>query len=47
MTNHAQLGDKLGEANNFQVWKYRNSMILEEIDLDQYFSKEVIRARGR
>ena len=47
MTNHAQLDDKLGEADNFRVWKYRTSVILEEIDLDQYFSKEVLRARGR
>ena len=47
MTNHTQLDDKLGEADNFQVWKYRNSVILEEIDLDQYFSKKVLGARGR
>ena len=44
MTNHIQVDDKLGEANNFRVWKYRTSMILEENYLDQYFSKEVLRA---
>ena len=47
MTNHTQLDDKLGEAGNFRVWKYMTSVILEEIDLDQYFSKKVLRARGR
>ena len=47
MTNHTQLDDKLGEADNFRVWKYRTSMILEEIDLDQYFSKKGLGARGR
>ena len=47
MNNHTQLDDKLGEANKFQVWKYRTFVILEEIDLDQYLSKEVLRARGR
>ena len=47
MTNHTLVVKTLGEADNFQVWKYRTYMILEEIDLEQYFSKEVLRARGR
>ena len=38
---------KLFEGKTINRKKYRNSMILEEIELDQYFSKEVIRARGR
>ena len=38
---------KLFEGKNINRKKYRNSVILAEIDLDQYFSKEVIRARGR
>ena len=37
MNNYTQLDDKLGEVDNFRVWKYRTSVILEEIDLDQYF----------
>ena len=37
---------KLFEGKNINQ-KYRNFVILEEIDLDQYFSKEDIRARGR
>ena len=47
MTNHTQLDDKLDEADNFRVWKYWTSMILKEIDLDQYLSKEVLRAGER
>ena len=47
MTNHTQLDDKLSEADNIQVWKYKTSVILEEIDLDQYLSKKSLGARGR
>ena len=46
MTNHTQLDDKLGEADNFRVWKYRNSLILKENDLDQYISKEFLEPEG-
>ena len=38
---------KLFEGKNINHNMYRNSAILEEIDLYKYFSKEVIRARGR
>ena len=38
---------KLFEGNKINQKKYRNSVILEEFDLGQYFSKEVIRARER
>ena len=38
---------KLFEGKNINRKKYRNSMILEEIDLDQYFSKKGLGARGR
>ena len=37
MTCHTQLEDKL----NFQAWKYKISLILEENDLDQYITGEV------
>ena len=47
MTNHTEVDDNLGEGDNFRVWKYRTSVILEENDLDQYFSKEVLRAQER
>ena len=38
---------KLFEGKNINLNKYRNSMILEEIDLDQYFGKKVLGDRGR
>ena len=47
MTNHTQLDENLGETDNVRVWKYRTSMILEEIGLNQYFNKEGLGDRGR
>ena len=41
MTDHTQLDDKLGGGDNFLAWKYRNSLVLEENDLDKYTSGEV------
>ena len=41
MTQHIQLEDKLGGADNFWSWKYKISLILEENYLDQYISGEV------
>ena len=46
MTHHTQIEDKLGGADNFQAWKYRISLILEENDLDQYISGEVPEPEG-
>ena len=46
MTHHTQLEDNLGEADCFQAWKYRISLILEENDLDQYISTEVPKPEG-
>ena len=34
-------------GKNINQKKYRNSVILEEINLDQYFSKKGLEARGR
>ena len=36
-----QLDDKLGEAEKFQAWKYKFSLVLEENELDTYISGEV------
>ena len=41
MSRHTQLEDKLGGDDNFQAWKYRISLILEENYLDQYMIGEV------
>ena len=46
MTHHTQLEDKLGGVDNFQAWKYRISLILEENDLDQYIIKEFPKPEG-
>ena len=41
MLNHTKLEDKLEGAHNFQSWKYRISLILEDNDLDKYVTEEV------
>ena len=46
MNHHTQLEDKIGGANNFWAWNYRISLIPEENDLDQYFTKEVLELEG-
>ena len=46
ITHHTQLEDKLGGADNFQEWKYKISLILEENDLDQYINGEVSFPKG-
>ena len=38
---------KLFEGKNINQKKYRKSVILEEIDLDQYFSKKGVGDKGR
>ena len=35
------LDDKFGEADNFQAWKYRISLVLEGNELEIYISREV------
>ena len=46
MTHHNQLQDKLRGDHNFQAWKYRISLILEENDLDQFITGEVPEPEG-
>ena len=46
MTHHTHLEDKLGGDDNFRAWKYKISLILEENDLDQYISNEVLEQEG-
>ena len=36
-----QLDDNIGEADKFQAWKYRISLVLEVNELDTYISKVV------
>ena len=46
MTHNTHLEDKLGGVDNFQVQKYKISLILEENDLDQYITEEVPEVEG-
>ena len=41
MTNHTSLMTILEKVHNFQAWKYRISLVLEENELDTYISEEV------
>ena len=41
MSHHTKLDEKLEGADNFQAWKYRISLVLEENELDSYISGEV------
>ena len=46
MTHHTKLDDKLEGADNFRAWKYKNSLVLKEKDLDKYISEEVPTPEG-
>ena len=41
MYHHTKLDEKLEVVGNFQSWKYRISLALEENELDYYISEEV------
>ena len=46
MTQHNHLEDNLGGDDNFQAWKYRISLIVEENDLDKFISGDVLELEG-
>ena len=41
MPYHTNLDENIEGAENFQAWKYRISLVLEENELDSYISGEV------
>ena len=41
MSHHTKLDEKLEGDDNFQAWKYRISLVLEENELDSYISEGV------
>ena len=41
MYHHTKLNENLEGSENFQAWKYRISLVLEENELDTYISEEV------
>ena len=46
MSHHTNLDEKLEGVDNFQAWKYRISLVLEENELDTYISGEVPVPKG-
>ena len=43
---HTKLDEKLEGYDNFQAWKYRISLVLEENELDSYINEEVPVPKG-
>ena len=41
MSHHSNIDEIIEGVDNFQAWKYRISMVLEENELDSYISEEV------
>ena len=46
MTNNTNFNDKLEGSENFQAWKYRVLLILEEHDLENYVKEEAAYPKG-
>ena len=46
MYHHTKLDEKLEGADNFQSWKYRISLVLEENELNSYIHEEVPIPKG-
>ena len=46
MSHHTNLDEKLEGFDNFQAWKYRISLVLEENELDSYITEEVLVLEG-
>ena len=41
MSHHTKLDENIEGDDNFQAWKYRISLVLEENELESYISGEV------
>ena len=41
MSHYTKIEDNLEGVDNFEVWKYRISLVLEENELDTYINEEV------
>ena len=41
MSHHTKLEEKLEGVDNFQAWKYRISLVLEENEFGSYINEEV------
>ena len=41
MSHHTKIDEKIEGDDNFRVWEYRISLVLEENELDSYINEEV------
>ena len=41
MSHHTKLDENIKGVHNFWGWKYRISLVLEEIELDSYINEEI------
>ena len=41
MSHHTKLDENIEGDDNFQAWKYRISLVLEENELDSYINEEI------
>ena len=46
MTSITKLDEKLEGVDNFQAWKYKVMLILEETDLEGFIEEEVVDPKG-
>ena len=46
MSHHTKLDENIEGADNFQAWKYRISLVLEENELDSYINEEILVLEG-
>ena len=42
MSHHTNIDENIEGFDNFQAWKYRISLVLEENELDSYITEEVL-----
>jgi hypothetical protein len=46
MNTRTKIDEKLEGADNFRVWRYRVSLLIEEHDLETFTKEEVLKPKG-
>ena len=46
MSHHTKIDENIEGDDNFQAWKYRISLVLEENELDSYINEEIPVPKG-
>ena len=46
LSHHTKIDEKIEGDDNFRVWEYRISLVLEENELDSYITEEVPVPKG-